>query len=456
MNGLRRALIVFGVLCVGGLVAQSDKDVVFSVDDDGVPVSEFRYIYEKNNRDQADYSEESVQEYLDLYVKFKLKVRLAREMQLDTISALNKELEGYRRQLAKTYLIDKNVTDKLVEEAYNRMKEDVRVSHILFQFNGNPESKTRALDHAEFVFGELKSGKAFEELARQHSHDKASAAKGGDIGFITAMLPTGFYGFESVAYNLQPGEYAQPVESKLGYHIIMVTERRPARGKVEISHILSRVKEDQSNENTARMKIDAAYSKLQNGESFDKLAASISDDEKTARRKGYIGKVGIGRFDPAFEEVAFSLEKGQYSEPVRSRIGWHIIKVINHVEFGSLDDERKQIEARLTGSDRNDIARESMMQQLKEESGYRLNEPALEEILSGLGDDFLSFQWEAPEYQEKTLIELPVATRTNTEFLDYLKGQARTRMRNQGVQTPREVAMNLFGDFLGRSAHRIW
>ena len=248
---LKRILIT----CIASLVvflvqAQNDSDVLMTVGNNNVTVDEFRYIYEKNNGKNADYSKPSLDEYIDLYTKFKLKVEKAKSMKLDTIKALQKELAGYRTQLANSFLTDKEVFNKLVEEIYNRQKEDVRISHILIKVNsrGANQKKMDAEKKLINIKQQLREGKSFAALAKEYSEDRNSKDKGGDLGFITAYLPTGFYELENVMYNLSPGEVSEPIETKLGFHLVKVTEKRPARYQVEVAHIFR--KSDKTNRNS--------------------------------------------------------------------------------------------------------------------------------------------------------------------------------------------------------------
>ena len=189
--GLRNAII--GVFLLGqvAVFGQNEADILFKVDDIDVPVSEFEYIYEKNNRAGADYTEYSLREYLDLYAKFKLKVKKAKDLQLDTITSLKTELEGYRSQLARSYLNDREVMDRLTREAYDRMQEDVRVAHILLRIPRNAPSNVESTisNQAMDAHKRIVEGTDFAEVAKQYSSDKATRDNGGDLGYLTAMLP---------------------------------------------------------------------------------------------------------------------------------------------------------------------------------------------------------------------------------------------------------------------------
>ncbi|MBK9734964.1 MAG: peptidylprolyl isomerase [Saprospiraceae bacterium] len=224
---IRSYMLVFIFFIAGFVMAQNGDDILMKVGNSKVKVSEFKYIYEKNNGNNADYSPASLNEYLDLYTRFKLKVEKAKQLQLDTISALKSELEGYRKQLASSYLIDKEVTDFLLHELYDRMKYDVEFSHIFVPIAENQSKSARDLAKSKMIEikAKLVSGMLFEEAAKEFSQDKSTSAKGGAMGYFTAKLPAGFYNLESALYDTKVGQISDIVESKIGYHIIKVTNK---------------------------------------------------------------------------------------------------------------------------------------------------------------------------------------------------------------------------------------
>src|SRR5687768_8354304 len=268
---------IFGT---GSLFSQSDTPVLFTVDGQPVTASEFTYIYSKNNRDDADYSEASLKEYLDLYTKFKLKVREAYAMRLDTITQLRTELDGYRKQLADSYLTDKEITERLTREAYNRMQEDVQVAHILTRTNPNVATDTLlAYERIHKAYAELQKGAKWEDVVRKTSDDNTTKEAAGDLGFITALLPGGFYTFETAAYTTPVGSYSAPVRSSIGYHIVKVLAKRPARGEMDVAHILFRVKSDGSNDKEVKMRADTLYQQIMKGVIFEDAARRQSEDK---------------------------------------------------------------------------------------------------------------------------------------------------------------------------------
>jgi peptidyl-prolyl cis-trans isomerase SurA len=297
----------------------NDDPILFSVANQPVHVSEFLYIYSKTNRDKADFSKKSLEEYLDLYTKFKLKVKRAKDMRLDTIPALQKELEGYRKQLADSYLLDKEVTEKLIKEAYQRSLKDLSVSHIMVSLKQNPSPQDTALAYKRImaIKGKLDGGSDFVKAAKSLSDDKSAKTNNGNIGYFTSPFPNGFYDFESAAYNLEKGTYSAPVRTPIGYHIIKVDDIRPARGEMEAAHILIRHKSP-----NPKMTIDSIHSLLSSGQNFEDLAKIYSNDKSTASKGGYIGFFGISKYEKAFEDAAFALKAdGDFTQPIETLAG---------------------------------------------------------------------------------------------------------------------------------------
>ena len=222
-------LLFFISLAVAG-IGQSKDPVLFTIAGQPVLVSEFDYIYNKNNGKDADYSKKSLTDYLNLYTKFKLKVQAARDMHVDTIPALIKELEGYRQQLTSNYLNDKEVTDRLAREVYERQKKDLLLNHILFSLSPNATGADtmQAYNQAANAIRMIKTGMKWEDVTKM-SNDLNSAQKSGRLGWFTAMFPDGFYDLENAAYATAPGQiYPIPIRTRLGYHVLRVEAERPA------------------------------------------------------------------------------------------------------------------------------------------------------------------------------------------------------------------------------------
>lgn len=437
------------------LLSQADSDpVLFTVGKTPVHVSEFQYIYSKTNGTKADFSEKSLREYLDLYSKFKLKVERARDMKLDTIQSLKRELAGYRRQLSKNYLMDREVMEKLLREAYERKKKDVSISHILVKV---PNDATflqvqAARNKLLKIKKQLTAGKGFAELAREYSEDGSSKETGGKIGYITTLQLPGFYEIETAAYNTPVGEVSEPIRSRLGFHLIRVDETRTARGELEIAHILVRVSDKAKEEAKAQGVINRIYRELQDGKNFETLAKTHSSDEQTKRRGGYIGFMGIGEYESVFEEAAFGISKdGGFSRPFRSSIGWHVVKRIKHKPLLPYEEMKGSLQNQIRRDSRFQIVQNELVNRIKKEADFQEFEKARVSFFEQLDQSFLTYQWKEPNIgQDITLFALNKKETTLKQFIQYLKQNTGTRVREgrSTGATPKKVAQKLLNQYI--------
>ncbi len=446
-------MLMVAVVWLPGLSFGQDDPVLFTVDGKPVHQSEFVYIYSKTNGKNADFSESSLEEYLDLYVKFKLKVAKAREMQLDTIPELMNELNGYRRQLADSYLIDKEVTEKLIKGAYERSRQDVDISHILVSVKPDAtlEEVAAAKGQLERAMKRIQEGEDFEIVARSVSDDQSAQNNGGRIGYVTVLFPNGFYELEKAAYEVPVGELSGPIRTDAGFHALMVHDRRPARGEVEAAHILLRTDGD-NNEKTVKARIDSAYQALKSGADFEALAKAISEDSRTATKGGYIGFFGINKFSKDFEEAAFGLkEAGDYSKPVKTSVGWHILKLISRRGVQPYNIERGRLENAIKKDNRFEQAKTAMVAQIKEEAGLK----EYPEALSAFAET-LTFRWRAPETPNEAILfqygeDFKV---TVGDFADYLERVSRERIRMGRGKDVAAAVQSLYDTYLDESAMR--
>lgn len=431
---------------------QENQDILFTVGGDEVSLGEFKYIYEKNNADKADYTKESVEEYLELYKKFKLKVKRAKELGLDTVKILQDELAGYRKQLAKSYLKDKEISERLITEVMDRMQYDLEVHHIFVsaERKSSADNKQRALDKINNIYEKLVSNKGagFEEMAKTLSEDKFSASRGGRLGYYTSPLPDGFYEFENVMYSIEQDQFSKPVRSKMGYHILKVTDKRPARGEMEIAHILIRKKN--RSQAAAQMLIDSVYTLLEEGRNFETMAAKFSEDIKSKSNGGYIGFFAINQYDASFEDAAFALSKDNaYSEPVETDLGFHIIKRISKRDTSDKDRLRKRIQTRINNHDRFDIAEEKLIETVKNEAGYEENTALLDSFIVKLDESFYSYKWQVPDTGgEDVLFKLAADSYSLQDFAEYCKSNVRERLKFNKSKDLSEACMELYKAFV--------
>lgn len=229
-----KKIISLSILILGlaiGIYAQ-ESPVLLTVGDDPVSLDEFTRIYKKNNN-EVSLNKQSPEEYLDLFINFKLKVKEAEALGMDTTAKFINELEGYREQLAKPYLADEETKKEMMKEAYERAQMDVRAHHILIKLaaNSTPEDTLKAYEKIMEIRDRIVNGADFETVARATSEDASAQRNGGDLGYFTAFSM--IYSFETTAYTTPIGEISMPFRTNYGYHILRVDDKRPARGQVK-------------------------------------------------------------------------------------------------------------------------------------------------------------------------------------------------------------------------------
>jgi len=363
--------MIFALFIGTGVFGQASP-VLLSIGDEEVSLEEFERIYRKNNH-ESSLNRQDPEAYLDLFINFKLKVKEAEALGMDTTSKFLNELEGYRKQLAKPYLVDEQAKEEMMREAYEWSKYDIHASHILIRLNENPspEDSLAAYEKIMEIRSRLSSGEAFEVVAKATSEDATVQQNGGDLNYFTVFSMV--YPFEKVAYNTPVGQISMPFRTNYGYHIIKVNDKRPARGSIKVAHIFIRtpanIGEDQKKE--AYERVQMVYDSLQMGFEFGELAKHHSDDKSSARTGGEIPWFGTGRMIPEFENAAFSLEKaGDYSRPFKSSYGWHIVKLIDRKEIGSYEEMKPELQQKCDRSDRNAARSDKFIASLKREYAY--------------------------------------------------------------------------------------
>lgn len=373
-----------------------DNPVLMTIAGRDVHLSEFLNIYNKNNNTQV-VEKKSKEEYVDLFINFKLKVRAAEDAGIDTTKKFVDELAGYRKQLAQPYLIDKQVNEKLVQEAYKRFQWDVRASHVMVKLGPNPSPRDTLIAYNKImeIRKRLLKGEDFEKLAVEVSEDPSAKDNKGDLGYFTAFYMV--YPFETAAYTTKVGEISKPVRTKYGYHILKVTDKRPARGELRCAHIMVKTpadaKEDQLAE--AKAKIDDIYAKLQSGEkAFEELAKEFSDDKASAARGGELPWFGVGRMVAEFEDAAFALEKdGDYAAPIKTKYGWHIIKRLEKRDFSDFEKMHPMLTNKVKRDKRASASKDALLRELKEEYGYSPNLKTRNEFYTIVTGDYFGGEW---------------------------------------------------------------
>jgi len=422
------------VWCVPSFFSQTSHTdpVLMEIDNKKITKSDFLQVYLKNNSNPK-YDQQTLDEYIELYKKFQLKVAEAEALGYDTIKRLTQELEGYQRQLTLPYLTDKETNQQLVKEAYERMKKEVRASHILIKVDAGNDDTLAAYNRAMEVREKLLNNARFDSLALVYSQDESVANNQGDLGYFTAFQMV--YPFEQAAYTLQVGEVSMPIRTRFGYHILKLTDVRNARGTMTAAHIMITARKNTSSQQDierAQAKINELYAKLQAGENFEELAVQYSEDPGSADKGGLLPVFGTGtttRLLPIFEQTAFSLEQnGDYSRPIQSEMGFHIIKRLSWSPLKPFEELKKEIEQKVSRDERAQITQASFIEKLKKEYNFELeNQQSIEWLSKNLDSSIYQGNFDLSQFNIvlEPIFTLNQKTYTQADFVNYLNGKAR-------------------------------
>ena len=382
--------ILFSLIIVCSLAiavfAQSEQTLI-TIGKTKVSKAEFERIYDKNNNNLYDEADKkSPEEYVDLFVNFKLKVIEAEALKMDTNSVFINELAGYRTELAAPYLTDVKYNEQMVKELYDRMTKEVHASHILLKVNKNAtEDEDQAvLKRIIEIRKEIIAGKDFGAAAVEYSEDPSAKTNKGDLSYFSAfqmVVP-----FENAAFTTPVGEISEPVRSSFGYHILKVYDIRKNRGEILVAHIMKMFPKDVTPEIKAELKIeiDGIYDELLAGADFAELAKTKSGDKRSAEKGGEMPWFASGRMIKEFADAAFAIkEKGDFTKPIETKFGYHIIKKLDERGVASFEDSKADIESRIKRDPARSItSKTAFANKLKLEYNYNENSDGIT-ILKG-------------------------------------------------------------------------
>lgn len=356
---MKKLLLFFlMVLMTSYSFSQKDKEL-FRINNSPVMVSEFKQVYEKNLELVVDDSSKDIDKYLELFINYKLKVKEAYKLKLDTLKSYKQELEGYENSLIAPYLQDVKYLNKLIKEAYKRKKTEVKASHILIKFpkKGIKFDTLLLYKRISNVRNRVLNGESFEKIAKEVSEDPSVKINKGNLGYFSAF--TMLHAFENAAYNTPLNEVSEPFKTKFGYHILKVTGKRVSKGEFEVAHIL--VKESKGN----KVNIDSLYRKLQLGEEFEEVAKKYSDDKGTASLGGRLPRFGTGRMVEDFENnVRLLKQEGDYTIPFKTKFGWHIVKLLKKHPLGTFEEVKKDLTNKVKKSNRASLSKQAVLNRL--------------------------------------------------------------------------------------------
>ncbi len=434
---MKKTILLFLFLAVsfGIATAQQKSPVLFDYGKKSVTTAEFMRMYTKNlNNKKADFSKKALTEYLDLYSLFKMKVADAEEALLDTLPTIQKEIASYRKQLSNQYLTNREVTEDLVKEAYNRKKKDVEVAHIMISVSPNSTDTMKQRKLIDSLYKQITRGKlSFEKAAKNYSADKQSAENGGYIGYITGLQVV--YPFETAAFVTPKGKVSKPIKTVYGYHLVKKINERPARGEIQVAQIMTLVRKSdgEAGRLKARAKIDSAYMELKSGAEFDDVVYRYNEDQFSKNTGGVLPVFGVGKMVAQYEDAAFALKKrGDFSEVVETENGFHIIFFMKRIPMKSFEDEKRVLQKQVERDGRIKIAQEQFLIELKQRLNYKPNASALTALINAIPDSTLrNGSFDPMDYSRMTkpLFTMDeTASLNQADFANYIKKYTRGRI----------------------------
>lgn len=486
------------LLLAGQVLGQSSEKaptalVLFSVKKFPIYTDEFIYLYKKNHLSPEDFTEKKIDEYLNLFINFKLKVAEAKSRGLDTTAAFIKEFKSYKEELKKPYLAEKDELDRLTKEAYQRLTEEIKASHILVSVKPdafpadtiaayekimnlrqliisaenvptikevenlpvktnegakkiNKGTKVKPIEKVRIEEKIKQEPQDFASFARAFSEDPSAKANDGSLGYFTSMQMV--YPFEQAAYSLKVGEISQPVRTRFGYHLIKVYDRRYARGEIEVSHIILRT--GGGDDKKVKNKIFEIYDQVRGGIKWEDLVKEFSEDQASKDNGGKLRPFGIGALAgvPEFESAAFALKNpGDYSDPFLSAYGWHIVRLERKIPVPPFSDVEAAIKKKVSRDERLQIADKKRLEEKKKQFGLVEFSDVKSSVLKTADTSLQQAKWRYkgdPSLVNQTIFRLNEKIYSAGSFISYVE-------KNQTVTSlvPGASMIQLYDSFLG-------
>jgi peptidyl-prolyl cis-trans isomerase SurA len=441
MKNFYIALIL--ILCgYSSVIAQ--QDVLFSINNKPILSKEFKRVYNKNLDLVEDNSQKNIDNYLELFVNYKLKLEDAYDKGLDNKQSYKNELEGYKKQLTQKYIDDNKVTDQLVFEAYERLKIEINANHVLVKLdeNASEEEEVRALEEINKIrLSVIKDG--FDAFQKENHNGKTIFAE--NLGYFTAFKMV--YNFETAAYNTKTGDVSEPFRTRFGYHIVVVKDIRKNRGDVTVAHIMLELdKEDLINQ---------LYKRLEQNEDFQALAKQYSVDKSSSNKGGMLPEFSGGQLSSSFfEDQAFGLKEiGSYTKPFKTKFGWHIVKLYFKKDLPEFSTYKLDLEQKVKRDSRSKVLNNKRVENLLVKYNVTYNQPLLKDFEEGLNNSIFKGLWTIPDSlnTDKPFLVINKQTLVYKDFANYLH---KIQRRIQPKRSFNQLLEKVYKDFVDTNVLR--
>lgn len=445
------------------LSAQSyAKKTLITIGDKEITAKEFMDTYEKNNINTDVIDKKSVDDYLQLYIDFQLKVAEAEYLKMDTSATFQKELANYRKQLAKPYFSNEDITDELVKEAYERMQYDMNAAHILFRCDANavPADTLKVYNKAMEVRERILKGEDFNAMAVEFSEDpsardmeeipgvrRAYVGNKGELGYFTAFDMV--YPFESGVYNTEVGSVSMPMRSSFGYHLIKVNSKTPAMGVISAAHIFIAADPTDPNKTDSLLsaKANNIYNEVINDqENWSEYVRKYSDDKGTVANSGRLTPFRVNQIVPEFVGALKELKPNEISKPVKTNFGYHIIKLVGNTPPSDFEVEENKIKERVGRDMRGQLSEEIAMRRIMKDNNFKENHKVKDAFIATIDSSIIAAQYKVVEGIDTTQVLFSTKDMewTVQDFIDYIYAN----QKKQGFMTPAAYSYQLYDAFL--------
>lgn len=377
----KRCLIFFVLFLFTTLVVRASVPPLLIVGNDSISKAEFLYLWNKHNSYKSETKPSTIREFLQSYIDYRLKVLDAKAQGLDKQRSFLTEYQQYRDIQLTPYFLDSAKREQIYHEAYERMLWEISASHILLNVPADAEDSL-VYNRAMELRAQILKGASFDSLARAVSEDPSAKENGGNLGFFCAF--TMVEPFERAAFATPVDSVSMPVRTTFGYHIIQVNDRRPARGKMQVSNLVRYVSPDATPERVKEVydSVVLIRKMLEDGKSFMELVQKYSSDTLMAQMGGFMLPVSAGRYPAEITEPIFSLkEDGDVTQPIRTRRGWHLFSRLRYYPVGSYEQSRTTIRDNLRRSGIDMEGHDALVKSMLERQTYEIYKDSLNTYL---------------------------------------------------------------------------